>query len=99
MGRPIFAPSAPTLDVPPLGILDTARPGTPNPVTWQPQQGVRIAAVAVSWTDGTVLAARSLREVERETDSILMIVVAAWVVMLVALAAGALAAAVLWESL
>jgi hypothetical protein len=45
---------------------------------------------------GTVLAGRSLREVERQEDNVLLIVAAAWVVMLGALAATAVVASWLW---
>lgn len=79
--------------VPPLGVLDAARADPPNNVTWQPRAGVRIASVTVPWSGGTVLAGRSLREVERREDSILLIAAAAWLVMLVALGVAALVAA------
>ena len=84
--------------VPPLGVLDAARADAPNKVTWQPRAGVRIASVTVPWKGGTVLAGRSLREVERQEDDILLITAAAWLVMMAALAASALVAASLWPS-
>jgi hypothetical protein len=65
-------------------------------VTWQPRPGVRIASVTVPWHGGTVLAGRSLREVERQEDNALFLAAAAWLVMLGALAATALVAAWLW---
>jgi hypothetical protein len=43
-----------------------------------------------------VLAGRSLREVERQEDNILLLAAAAWIVMLGALAVTALVAAWLW---
>jgi hypothetical protein len=82
--------------VPPPGVLDAARQNPPNAVTWEPRAGVRIATVTVPWHGGTVLAGRSLREVERQEDSILLIVAAAWLVMLGALAVTAVVAAWLW---
>jgi hypothetical protein len=85
--------------VPPPGVLDAARADPPNKVTWQPRAGVRIASVTVPWNGGTVLAGRSLREVERHEDSILLIATAAWAVMMVALAATALVAAWIWPGL
>jgi hypothetical protein len=66
--------------VPPLGVLASASAGPRNQVTWQPRPGVRIAAVAVAWTGGTVLAGRSLRLVEEREDSALGLAVAAWAV-------------------
>lgn len=68
--------------IPPLGVLDAARADPPNRVTWQPRAGVRIASVTVPWHGGTVLAGRSLREVERQEDTILLIAAAAWLLML-----------------
>lgn len=60
--------------VPPLphGVLDYTRTHGQDRVTWEPQRGVRIAAVVVRYQGqqpGYVLAGRSLREVEkRETQ-------------------------------
>lgn len=82
--------------VPPPGVLDAARRNPPNAVTWQPRGGVRIASVTVPWGGGAVLAGRSLREVERQVDNILLLTAAAWLVMLGVLAATALLAARLW---
>ncbi len=82
--------------VPPLGVLEHARVDPPNVVTWQPRTGVRIASVSVPWGGGTVLAGRSLREVERREDQLLLLVAAAGGVMLVGLALAALVAAWLW---
>jgi len=84
--------------IPPSGVLDSARQNPPNAVTWQPRDGVRIASVSVPWHGGTVLAGRSLREVEQREDEALLIAVAGGLVMLVALAATALVAAWLWPS-
>lgn len=82
--------------VPPLGVLDAAGQNPPNEVTWEPRAGVRIATVTIPWNGGTVLAGRSLREVERQEDNVLFIAAVAWLVMLGALAAAALVAAWLW---
>lgn len=82
--------------VPPKGVLGAARADPPNAVTWEPRAGVRIASVTVPWHGGTVLAGRSLREVERQVDNILLAAAAGWLVMLAALAVTALVAAWLW---
>jgi hypothetical protein len=84
--------------VPPGGVLDSARSDPPNTVTWQPRAGVRIAQVSLPWRGGTVLAGRSLREVEQREDQLLSVVSAFWLVGLVALAAAALVAARLWPA-
>ena len=82
--------------VPPPGVPDVARQNPPNKVTWEPRAGVRIATVTVPWSGGTVLAGRSLREVERQEDNVLLIAAAAWLLMLGALAVTAVVAAWLW---
>lgn len=81
---------------PPRGVLAAARPGSPNAVTWQPRDGVRIAAVVVAWKGGTVLAGRSLRLVEQREANAELIAGAAWLAMLAALAAASTLAAWLW---
>ncbi len=82
--------------VPPRGVLDAARQDPPNAVTWEPRAGVRIASVTVRWHGGTVLAGRSLREVEQQEGNILLVAAAAWLVMLGALAVTAVVASWLW---
>ncbi len=84
--------------VPPLGVLDAARSSPPNAVTWQPRAGVRVATVTVPWTGGSVLAGRSLRQVEQREDLVLRITALAALAILVALAAAAVVAAWLWPS-
>lgn len=79
--------------VPPKGVLDAATAATPNRVTWQPREGVRIATVTVPWAGGTVMAGRSLREVERLEDQALLLVGAGWAATLAALAVTCLAVA------
>jgi len=48
----------------PDGVLDSTKKLGENRVTWQPKDGVRIAAVIVPYKDGFVLAGRNIREVE-----------------------------------
>jgi hypothetical protein len=78
---------------PPKGVLDHATMGQPNRVTWQPADGVRIATVTVRWSGGTVMAGRSLREVERQEDQALLLAGAGLGATLVALAIACLAVA------
>lgn len=72
----------------PAGVLEYTRRRGQDRVTWQPENGVRVAAVVARFqgaTPGFVLAGRSLREVEkRETQTELM-AGAAWVATLAAL--------------
>ena len=84
--------------IPPAGVLTRPANNSPVIVTWQPANGVRIAAVVVPWHGGTVLAGRSLAQVKIRENSALLIVIAAWVAMLVALALASLAAAWFWPT-
>jgi hypothetical protein len=62
----------------PQGALEAARRQGQNRVTWQPEPGVRGATVIVPFDaprPGTVLAGRSLREIERRADDILLLAV------------------------
>jgi hypothetical protein len=61
-----------TVPVPPAGVLRAAGQHR-NELTWQPRSGVRSAIVVVPFhaangRSGTVLAGRSLREVEKRED-------------------------------
>ncbi len=78
---------------PPDGVLETARSSGIDKVTWQPEAGVRIAAVVVRWSGGTVLAGRSLRNVEEQEDRTLLLAGAAWLAGLVLIAVAAIVAA------
>jgi hypothetical protein len=48
----------------PSGVLDYTRQKGEDRVTWQPENGVRMATVVVKYNQGFVLAGRSMREVE-----------------------------------
>ena len=84
--------------IPPSGVLTSAANNPPNMVTWQPRGGVRIAAVVTPWHGGTVLAGRSLAQVEIRENNARIIALAAWLAMLVALALASFAAARLWPA-
>jgi len=59
---------------PPDGVLDYARQHGGDRVTWQPEAGVRIAAVIVPFRGreaGCVLAGRLMREVEKREDLVM----------------------------
>jgi hypothetical protein len=61
----------------PAGVMSYARVRGQDRVTWEPQPGVRMAAVVVRYQgqqSGWVLAARSLREVEKREDALTLIV-------------------------
>jgi hypothetical protein len=82
--------------VPPPGVLDKASSGTPNAVTWQPRQGVRVASVTVAWNGGFVLVGRSLARVEQQEDTAGLLACVALPLMLLALAFASFLAAWLW---
>jgi hypothetical protein len=66
----------------PVGVFDEARRTGEDRVTLQPETGVRSAAVIVPIGDGSkgyVLAARSLREVEKRIDQLGLLVLTGWV--------------------
>jgi hypothetical protein len=65
----------------PAGVLDYARNHGENRVTWQPEPGVRIAAVVERYggpKPGFMVAARSLRETERRDDLLMQLSALAW---------------------
>jgi hypothetical protein len=66
----------------PIGVLDFARQNGQNRVTWEPAEGVRIASVIVPYSDGFVLAGRSLREVEVREAQVSMFAGSTWVLAL-----------------
>jgi hypothetical protein len=69
----------------PSGIFDYTRQKGEDRVTWQPEAGVRIAAVVVAYggsKPGFVLAGRSLREVEIRASQVEQITGIAWLVTL-----------------
>ena len=72
----------------PFGIFQYVRMSGEDRFTWQPENGVRIAAVVVRFSgtsSGFILAGRSLREVEKREDNALMIVGIGFVLVLILL--------------
>jgi hypothetical protein len=69
----------------PPGVLDHTRQNSEDRVSWQPEPGVRVAAVVVAYggaQPGFVLAGRSLREVEKRESQTGQITGIAWLVTL-----------------
>jgi hypothetical protein len=69
----------------PAGIFDYTRQNNEDRVTWQPETGIRMAAVVVVYGGahpGFVLAGRSLREVEKRESQVEQITALAWLVTL-----------------
>lgn len=80
------------IPVPPSGVFGFVRAHASDIITWQPQHGVRIAAVirrVDGPTPGYVLTGRSLRVVEQQESAFWRIVFSGWVGLLVLLGAGA----------
>ncbi len=66
----------------PPGVLDYVRQNGEDRITWQPQPGVRMASVVVGFSgvkSGFVLAARSLREIEKREDQAELEAGLAWI--------------------
>lgn len=71
--------------IPPKGVLDAARHGEKNIVTWEPRRGVRHAAVIARVNGerkGFVLAGRSLREVEKRIGTFRSQIIFMWLIAL-----------------
>jgi len=67
----------------PPGIFDYTRQNSEDRVSWQPEAGVRVAAVVVVYggaQPGFVLAGRSLREVEKRESQVEQITGIIWLV-------------------
>jgi hypothetical protein len=88
--------------LPPSGALRAADGDATNEVTWQPQSGVRQAAVIVSYHGpsgaGTVLVSRSLRLVEEREDRLLLLSALGWLASLLVAAVLAVISAAFWTS-
>lgn len=89
-GKPVVSSgylndAMPTL---PAGVFDYVRANGEDRFTWQPERGVRDAAVVTSFNSGFVLVARSIREVEKREDSLLLEVFVAWVLSMAVLGTG-----------
>ena len=80
-------------DLPP-GVFDSVRASGEDRLTWQPQEGVRVAAVIARYRGPSatnaptiaprfVLAGRSLREVEERESQLTQMVGIAWIVAMV----------------
>jgi hypothetical protein len=78
----------------PAGVLDYTRQHGEDRVTWQPENGVRMATVVVRYDKGFIVAGRSLREVEIRIGNIQNIcglaVLAIWVATLFVIVLGEL---------
>lgn len=71
-GSGYLGTSVPTI---PQGVLNAADNQPFNAVTWQPQSGVRIAAVAVKADHYYVVSGRSLSEVEKRESTTMQLCV------------------------
>ena len=68
----------------PDGVLEYTKRAGEDRVTWQPRDGVRIAAVIVPYEDGFVLAGRNMREVEAREDQLTQFTGVTWILTLIA---------------
>ena len=78
--------------VPPSGVFDSTTAHGEDRFTWEPQPGVRIAAVVNSWKgtngSGFVLVGRSLQEVEKREKALTEEVAMAWIASLAVIGIG-----------
>jgi len=65
--------------LPPAGVFASAERSPMNVVTWMPEPGVRSAIVVMRYSDGYVLAGRSLQQIEDRESNLGLIVGAACV--------------------
>lgn len=68
----------------PSGVFSYVNKNGEDRLTWQPQTGVRTAAVVTKYKNGYVLVGRSLRETEKRIDNLMKIVALGWIVTLAA---------------
>ncbi len=71
----------------PSGIFDNVDKKGEQRFTWEPQNGVRIAAVVRKYQapnnqSGYILVGRSLREIEKREDQLTVMTIAAWLIAL-----------------
>lgn len=74
------------IPVPSSGVFDYIKAHGEDRITWQPQPGLRIAAVIQSYSgtsSGFVLAGRSLREVEKRELNALYLALIGWAAVLI----------------
>ncbi len=85
----VLAASGKLNGVPPVlppGVYKHVQNHGEDRITWQPQNGVRIAAVIVPFSgrqSGYVLAGHSLREVEKRENNLFLQTALAWIVTLI----------------
>jgi hypothetical protein len=75
----------------PLSMLEASKGKDYNAETWQPQKGVRIAAVTVTSDKYYVLSGRSLKEVEKNENRTFWLAFAGFILSLLLIAAGVVA--------
>jgi hypothetical protein len=76
----------------PPGVLDYVKQNGEDRVTWQPENGIRVAAVIVKSNNGFVLTGRSLLEIEKRVSQMgrlsFTAVLVIWVLTFTAIALG-----------
>ena len=89
-GKPIAGNARLNNKIPvvPGDFLQNAKENGQTRITWQPEKGIKIAAVIIPFAGkaktGFVLAGRSLREVQMRTSKIDMFCVSTWFILLAA---------------
>jgi len=86
---------APTV---PTGVLENAKDGV-NRVTWQPEEGVRVATVTQKYKDGFVTVGRNMKEIEVRVDNLGKTMLLGWFVTMVASLIAVIACEVVYNRL
>jgi hypothetical protein len=76
------------LATPPPGVINTARHGGEDDVTWQPARDLRFATVSIRAGDSVVMAGQSLAPSERRTSGIGIITILGGLALLLVLGVG-----------
>ncbi len=66
--------------VPPKGVFDFVKENKTQRLTWEPSENIREATVIVKYNKGFVLAARSLREIEKRENLVFKYSFYAWII-------------------
>ena len=67
----------------PAGVFDSVKARGEDRITWQARGGLRYAAVVVVYKNGYILAARSLREIEKRESALDVEVGVPWAVSII----------------
>lgn len=96
-GKPIYSSGMLDAKIPivPSGVFTTTAQKGETRFTWEPKNGVRIAAVVVKSKNGYILSGRNIREVEKREDVLGHEMLLGWMVSIIAIVGGYFLAAII----